>query len=247
MAARGDYDRALTALSRACELAPDNPDYFFQRSRLYLRMGNPALAGKDLDQTLKLNPQHVTALVSRAGLLLAHGDVTAAAADLEVANRTATKQEDLRYEMAQAYERADRLSAAVAQYDLWIAAHGDDERIPYAQNARCWDRALVGGDLPLALKDCNAALKRARKGSDFYAQVADSRGLVFLRLGDYPHSVADYDASIAIAAKNAWSWYGRGIDKLRQHQTAAGDADIAKAQSLSPTIADEATRHGIVP
>jgi len=246
MAARGDYDHALTALSRACELAPDNPDYFFQRSRLYLRMGNPVLAGKDLDQTLKLNPQHVTALVSRAGLLLANGDVKAAAADLDVANRTATKQEDLRYEMAAVYERADRLSAAVAQYDLWIAAHVDDERIPYAQNASCWARALLG-DLSLALRDCNAALKRAKKGSPFYAQVADSRGLVFLRLGDYPKSIADYDGAIAIAPKTAWSWYGRGIDKLRQHQSAAGDADIAQAKSLLPTIGEAATRHGIVP
>jgi len=237
MAARGDYDHALTALSRACELAPDNPEYFYQRSRLYLRMGNRVLAAKDLDETLRLNPQLVTALVARAE--------TAAAADLDTADRTAAKQEDLRYEMAAAYERTDRISAAIAQYDLWIAAHEADYRIPYALNSRCWARAFGGADLSLALKDCNAALKRAKKGSSFYAQVADSRGLVFLRLGDYPKSIAEYDASIAIAPKIAWSWYGRGIDKLRQHQTAAGDADIAQAKSLVPTIAEAFARHGI--
>jgi tetratricopeptide (TPR) repeat protein/predicted aspartyl protease len=247
MAARGDYDHALTALSRACELAPDNPEYFFQRSRLYLRMGNRASAGKDLDQTLKLNPQHVTALVSRADLLLASGDVTGATADLDSANRAATKQADVRYEMAEAYGSADRLSAAVEQFDLWIAAHEDDARIPYAQNGRCRARALAGSDLPLALKDCNAALKRAGKGTPFYAKVADSRGLVFLRLGDYAKSIADYDISIAIAPKGAWAWYGRGIDKLRQLKTAAGEADIEQAQSLSPTIAEKFMHHGIVP
>jgi len=247
MAARGDYDHALTALSRACELAPDNPEYFYQRSRLYLRMDNRALAAKDLDQTLKLSPQHVAALISRAELLLADGNRTAAAADLDAANLAATKQEDLRYAMAAAYGRADRFDSAIAQYDLWIPAHEEDERIPYAQNARCWARALGGGDLSLALKDCNAALKRARKGSSFYAQVADSRGLVFLRLGDYPKSIADYDASITIAPKVAWSWYGRGIDKLRQHQTPAGDADIAQAKSLVPTIDEVFAQHGILP
>jgi tetratricopeptide (TPR) repeat protein len=139
------------------------------------------------------------------------------------------------------------LSTAVEQFDLWIAAHVDDERIPYAQNGRCWARALAGSDLPLALKDCNAALKRAQKGSSFYAQVADSRGLVFLRMGDYPKSIADYDGAIAIAPKIAWAWYGRGIDKLRQHETAAGEKDIAQAKSLLPTIGDSATRHGILP
>ena len=247
MAARGDYDQALTALSRACELAPDNPEYVYQRSRLYLRMGNRALAMKDLDETLRLSPQHVMALVSRADVFLANGDMARAAADLEAADRTATKQEDLRYEMAAAYERANRFAAAIAQYDLWIAAHEDDERIPFALNSRCWARALEGADASLALKDCNAALKRAKKGSSFYAQVADSRGLVFLRLGDYPKSIADYDASIAIAPKIAWSWYGRGIDKLRQHQTAAGDADIAQAKSLAPKIAEAFAQHGILP
>jgi predicted aspartyl protease/tetratricopeptide (TPR) repeat protein len=247
MASRGDYDHALTALSRACELAPDNPEYFFQRSQLYLQMENQVLAGKDLDQTLKLNPRHVTALVSRAELLLESGDVTGATADLDAANRAATKQEDLRFEMAEAYEGADRLSSAVEEFDLWIAAHGDDERIPYAQEGRCRARALAGSDLPLALKDCNAALKRAGKGTPLYARVAESRGLVFLRLGEYAKSIADYDASIAIAPKSAWGWYGRGIDKLRQHQNAAGDADIAEAKSLSATIAEEFTHYGILP
>jgi predicted aspartyl protease/tetratricopeptide (TPR) repeat protein len=247
MAARGDYDHALPALSRACELAPDHSEYFFQRSQLYLRMGDRVLAGKDLDQTLKLNPQNVPALVSRARLLLTSGDVTGATADLDSADRTASKQEDLRYDMAEGYESVDRLSASVQQFDLWIAAHGDDWRIPYALNGRCWARALAGSDLPLALKDCDDALKRAGKGSAFYAKVEDSRGLVFLRLGDYAKSIADYDAAIAIVPKTAWSWYGRGIGKLRQHQTAAGEADIAQAKSLSPTIADKFTRYGLLP
>ncbi len=247
MASRGDYDHALIALSRACELAPDNPEYFFQRSRLYLQMGNRVLAGKDLDQTLKLKPQHVAALVSRAELSLASGDVTGAIADLDSANRAASKQEDLRFAMAEAYGSADRLSSTVEQFDLWIAAHGDDERIPYAQNGRCRARALAGSDLPLALKDCNAALKRAGKGTPFYARVAENRGLVFLRLGEYAKSIADYDASIAIAPKSAGGWYGRGIDELRQHQTAAGDADIAQAKSLLPTIAEKFAHRGILP
>jgi tetratricopeptide (TPR) repeat protein len=149
--------------------------------------------------------------------------------------------------MAAAYERADRFDSAIAQYDRWIAAHEEDERIPYAQNARCWARALGGGDLSLALKDCNAALKRAGKGTPFYARAADIRGLVFLRLGEYAKSIADYNASIAIDAKSAWGWYGRGIDKLRQHQTAAGEADITQAKSLSPKIAEKFTHYGIVP
>lgn len=53
--------------------------------------------------------------------------------------------------------------------------------------------------------------------------------------------------SIAIAPKIAWSWYGRGIDKLRQHQTAAGEANIAQAKSLAAKIAEAFAKHGIEP
>ena len=247
MAARRDYGHALIALSRACELAPGNAEYFYQRGMVYWETHDSTSAMTDLNRALTLKPDHLAALLARAELSLQTGDKTRMTADLKAADATASRQADLRYEMALLYEHAYLLSPAIAQFDLWIAEHPDDARLPFAQNGRCWARALADTDLSLALKDCNAAIKRAGKRSDFYAQVADSRGLVFLRLGDYTKSIADYDASIAIAPKSAWSWYGRGIDKLRQRQTAAGDADIARAKSLAPTIADEFTQYGISP
>jgi tetratricopeptide (TPR) repeat protein len=247
MAARRDYGHALIALSRACELAPGNAEYFYQRGMVYRETGDSTFAMTDLNRALTLKPDHLAALLARAELSLQTGDKTRMTADLKAADATASRQADLRYEMALLYEHAYLLSPAIAQFDLWIAEHPDDARLPFAQNGRCWARAMEDTDLPLALKDCNAAIKRAGKRSDFYAHVADSRGLVFLRLGDYTKSIADYDAAIAIAPKSAWSWYGRGIGKLRQHQTAAGEADIAQARSLSPTIADKFTRYGLLP
>jgi tetratricopeptide (TPR) repeat protein len=179
--------------------------------------------------------------------LLQRGDSDLAAADLDAADAIAPKEADERYQMAHAYERADRLAPAIAQITLWIDAHADDARLPAALNARCWDRALVDADLPLAVKDCNTALKRADKSSPFYAQVADSRALVYLRMGDYDKSIADYDAALKINTKNAWSLYGRGIGKLRKQKTSDGDADIAQATTLWPRIAEEFKRRGIVP
>jgi tetratricopeptide (TPR) repeat protein len=119
--------------------------------------------------------------------------------------------------------------------------------MPEALNARCWARALEGTDLPLALKDCNAALRRQDKSSPFYAKVADSRGLAYLQMGDYDKSIADYDAALKINAKNAWSLYGRGIDKRRKQKTSDGDADIAQATALWPRVVEEFKRHGIAP
>ena len=247
MASRRDYSHALIALSRACDLAPDNGEYFYQRGIVYWQTSDSTSAMADLNRALELNPGHLAALLARAELSLQKGDKARMTADLEAADVAASRQAEMRYEMAALYEDAYLSSPAIAQFDLWIAAHPDDARLPFALNSRCWARAFGGVDLSLALKDCNAALKRAKRGSSFYAQVADSRGLVFLRFGDYAESIADYDASITIAPKIAWSWYGRGIDKLRQHQIAAGDADIAQAKSLDPTIAEAFAQHGVEP
>jgi hypothetical protein len=41
--------------------------------------------------------------------------------------------------------------------------------------------------------------------------------------------------------------YGRGIDKLRKHQTSAGEADMAQAAAIWPSVAEEFKRRGIVP
>jgi tetratricopeptide (TPR) repeat protein len=179
--------------------------------------------------------------------LIKRGDNDLAAADLDAADAVAPREANERYQIAYGYERADRLAPAISQLTLWIDSHADDARLPEALNSRCWFRVLEGTDLPLALNDCNAALKRAEKSSPFYAKVAASRGLLFLRMGEYDRSIADYDASLRINANNPWSLYGRGIDKLRRQNPSDGDADIAKATTIWPQITQEFKRRGIVP
>jgi len=246
-AARRDFDQALAALTRACELAPGNPAYLYQRGMVYWQMRKAALAMADFDRSLELKPDDFNVLVSRAELKLQSRNKIGAGSDLDAADAAAPKEADARFVMAEIYERADLLAPAIAQYDLWVASHPDDARLPIALNSRCWLRALRGADLALALKDCNAALKSAGKSSSLYEKIENSRGLVLLRMGEYDKSIADYDASLKANPKNAWSLYGRGIDELRTLKTPEGKADIAQAASLSPQVAEEYTRHGISP
>jgi tetratricopeptide (TPR) repeat protein len=246
-ASRHEFDQALTDLTRACQLAPENPEYLYQRGMVYWQMKQPAPAMADFDQALKLKPDNLPVLIAQAQLLLQRGDKDLGAADLDAADAIAPKEADERYQMAGAYARADRLAPAIAQLTVWIDSHADDARVPEALNSRCWFRALEGADLAPAVKDCNAALKRADKASPLYARVMDSRGLVFLRMGDYAKSIADYDASLKINAKNAWSLYGRGIGRLHEQKTSDGDSDIAEASAIWPQVAEEFKRRGIVP
>jgi tetratricopeptide (TPR) repeat protein len=242
-AARHDFEHAIADLTRAHELDPKGESYIRQRGLARWSNGQPDLAMADFDQALKLKPDDIDALVSRAKLYLAGHDVPAASADLEAADRLAPRQADVRLDIADAYVRAEVLAPALVQFDLWIAAHPDDAGLARAKNGRCRVRALLGSDLQKALTDCNDAVRMIGKAAEFL----DSRGLVYLRLGEYDKSIADYDASLALEPRNAWSLYGRGVGRLRKGMAAEGQADIAAAIGIRPTIAQEAKKHGIAP
>jgi tetratricopeptide (TPR) repeat protein/predicted aspartyl protease len=246
-AARRDFEHAITDLTRACELSPKDPEYAYQRGVVYLDNEQTDLAAGEFDRALALKPDAVSALTARAELRLSSKDMAGAVADLEAADRSSPKEADIRLFLAHAFGTADMLPASIAQYDLWISAHRADSRMSEALNGRCWVRALQGQDLSKALSDCNAALRLSAKTSPASAHILDSRGLVRLRLGDYQKSIADYDASLQIVPKDAWSLYGRGIDKLREKKTLEGEADLAEAVKLWPKIAEEFTRRGIAP
>jgi len=243
--ARHDYEHALADLTRACELAPTESGYFYQRGLAHWsnQQYDPALA--DFDQALKLRPDDVPALMARAGLRASHDDFgTELIADLDAVDRAAPKGADARARLGDLYQYAGQPAAAIDQYSKWIDSHNrDDVRMPSALNSRCWTRALAGLDLDQALADCNSAL-RLKSGT---AAFLDSRGLVYLRQGNYDRSIADYDASLRLQPKNAWSLYGRGLAKQHKGNAAAGQADMAAATALQPKIAEEAARHGINP
>ncbi len=246
-AARQDFEHALSDLSRACELEPDNPEYSYQRGMAYWGHKEPVPAMKDFDRALEINPDYLPARLSRAQLRVGNKDLAGAADDLDAADRIAPKQADVRYTMAQLYRRANRLDLALAQYDHWIDNHPDDSKMIEALNGRCWIRALQGRDLAKALADCNAALSLSVKRSPIAARILDGRGLVRLRMGDFDRAIADYDESLKLEPKAAWPLYGRGIAKIRKKNVAQGQADVAQAVSLAPAVADEFTQRGITP
>jgi tetratricopeptide (TPR) repeat protein/predicted aspartyl protease len=247
LSARRDFAHAIADLTRACELDPTNAEYFYQRGVAYGENRQLDLAAADIDRAIELDPDHVAAHVARAKLRLMRNDKAGAGMDLGAADRLAPKEADIRFFLARSYESMDLLAESAAQYDLWITVHADDAKAATALNGRCWVRALRGQDLAEGLSDCNAALSRAAKGTALYARILDSRGLVRLRLGDYDKSIVDYDASLKLIPTDAWSYYGRGIDKLRKKNIREGEADVAEATKLKPTIAEEFARHGLSP
>jgi tetratricopeptide (TPR) repeat protein len=248
-AARRDFQHAVEDLTRACELAPTEPDYFFERGRAYLGNRQPALALADFDQVIKLKPDHVLALVTRAGMHLAtlqqtgRGNEADVLADLNKASTTAAKEDDVHFEIGTLYSRAGAFGLAIAQYDLWLDKHPPEGKTPDVYANRCRSRAMLGLELDKALADCNRAVK-ARQDAPFFL---DSRGLVYLRMANYDKAIADYDTVLRVQPKNPWALYGRGLARVHKGQTAEGQADIAAAKASGPRIVSELARRGLTP
>lgn len=227
---RKDYKAAVADLDRAISMEPSNGSYLLQRARTRMMSGDMVGAYSDLDQAVKVAPADSEIRLAHAASLISRKQTRDAVSDLEAADAALPKQADERLAVANMFERLDEFGRSIADYDLWIAAHPDDSRQPVALNARCWARALAGTDLPLALKDCDSALRRVKAASFF-----DSRGLVELRMGQYDRAIADYSAALKLAPKMAWSAYGRGLAR-RHKNDPAGQSDLDAAIAIDPSL-----------
>ena len=242
-AARRDFEQALRDFNRACEAAPGEASYFYQRALVQFALRQPEPAANDLDHALTLKPDYVEALVARAGYRRSRQDSPAALADLDAADRAAAKEADVRLTLAMLYGKLDRPVQVIAQTDLWIAVHEQDPRLGEAYNERCWARAVLGQELDQALRDCDAGLRL----NPAAPHLLDSRGLVNLRRNRLDKAIADYNEVLKINPKSAWSLYGRGIAELRKGMTAQGGADIAAAKAIAPQLPELAQRIGVSP
>jgi Flp pilus assembly protein TadD/predicted aspartyl protease len=242
--ARKDYAHAIADLERACALAPGEASYFYERGVAHAYNGEPDLAQADFDQALKLKPDDPTALMARASLGVSrHVAPELLGADLDAANRALPQDADARIQLGELYLSASQFAAAVLQYSKWLDTHEHREvHVAVVLNARCWARALWNQELDEALADCNAAVKLQPDSASFL----NSRGLVYLRKGDFSRARADYDASLRLQ-RLPWALYGRGVTRVRTGDTPGGQADIAAATALSKNIGVTAAKYGIAP
>jgi tetratricopeptide (TPR) repeat protein len=76
------------------------------------------------------------------------------------------------------------------------------------------------------------------------AATLDSRSCR-LKLGQFNHAIADYDAALELDPNQATSRYGRGVARLKKGERDAGKVDIAAAKAIQADIAVEFAKFGI--
>lgn len=214
---------------------------FLNRGAARSLMVQQTRAVADFGRALRLNPELAAAYFERGLVHHNRGAFDQAIADYDRALR-------LEPNMQAAIERrevalngqVDDFTTRVAQATQLIE---DNPTNAALHNNRCWIRAVEGAELDEALTDCNESLRLAPND----AQTLDSRGLVYLKRGEYAAALADYEAAVALEPQQAHFVYGRGVTRLNLGQADEGAADLRAALALEPDIGEIFEGYGVTP
>jgi tetratricopeptide (TPR) repeat protein len=233
----GDFGRAMADLNRAVTLAPDKPTVLLTRGQAESRRNNLAGAMRDYEAALKLDPHYAAAMVNLAAVRSMQGKPDAA---IELLDRAIAI--DQRNPLA--FYNRGYAEFALKQYDKAIADYGSaiaiDPGMGLAYNNRALSRAIAGSDLVAALADSDQALKLL----PLNLEVRDTRGFIYLKLGDPALALNEYNAALAIDPNRALSLYGRGLARIGMGD-AAGKGDQEAALTINPDVANDFAVYGL--
>lgn len=233
----GDLGRAMADLNRAVALAPDKPTVLVTRGQVESRRGNLAGAARDYEAALKLDQRYAAAMINLAAVRSMQGE-SGAAIDLLDQAIAIDRRNPLAF-----YNRG-YAEFALKQYDKAIADYGAaielDAGMGLAYNNRALSRAIAGSDLVAALADSDQALKLL----PLNLEVRDTRGFIYLKLGDPALALNEYNAALTIDPNRALSLYGRGLARIKMGD-AAGKGDQEAAITINPEVANDFAIYGL--
>ncbi len=203
---------------------------FVNRGVERARLGEHGRAVADFGRALRIDPDNASAYLQRGIVHHDRGAFESAVASYDAAL-------DIEPSLDLAWRRREEAMGYTiepwrGELNMLNQALLRDPNNVELLNNRCWARAVNDDDLDLALADCNAALAREPR----YSAVLDSRGLVYLKRGEYARALADYEAALAIEPNNGHYLYGRGLTHRAMGSKDLADADIRQAETMEPGI-----------
>jgi tetratricopeptide (TPR) repeat protein len=106
---------------------------------------------------------------------------------------------------------------------------------------RCLTRTIQGMELVKALADCDQALKLL----PLSIPARETRGFIYLKLGDPAIAATEYEAALQMDANRPLALYGLGLARIRMSRKDEGAAKQAAAVALSPDIAKQFSTYGV--
>jgi tetratricopeptide (TPR) repeat protein len=240
-AAKRDYASALADLNKAIEMAPDNGQYRYERSKVRLSLQQRGPAADDLKKARTMLPADPDILLAHAAMSLSMRDPKAAKDDAAAADAALAPQAQDRLNLARLYGLLGDHEAALANFSGWLKFHPNDGVRPVAFNGRCAALTQLDRDLDKALDDCDTA-NRLQPNNPTYL---NNRALVRLKRGDNDGAVSDLNIVLNLQPNRAVARYLRGLALERLGKTADARRDKAAALAVDPHVAERAERVGL--
>jgi len=99
---------------------------------------------------------------------------------------------------------------------------------------------VIGKELEKALVDCDKAAKLVPNNID----VLDTKGFVYLKMGDFAKARTEYDNALKLDPNHARALYGKGLARIKAGDK-GGEADLAAATRIDANIGADFTKFGI--
>ncbi len=234
----GETARGLVDLDRAIALSPSSSLAYLHRGLIHNRRHETEAALRDYDAAVQRGPYNVDALTSRAALYSLGGKHDLAIGDLDAAIALNKRNPNIFFNRGYAHFAKAEYQKAIADYTSAIDL---DENFGTAYNNRCLVRAILGKELPRALADCDVALRLMPVN----LEVRDTRGFIYLKLGDPALALAEYNAALDKEPDRATALFGRGLAKIRSGNVGDGEADKAAARTINPEIDRQFSIYGV--
>ena len=244
----GKLRDALADADRILALQPEAEPILWQKARFHAALGEAEAALAAHDRLLALAKAQPVAFGSRGELLSRLGRRE----DAMTAWRQALTLIDSRLKAPGDWESEllqQKIAVLMLMHDYKSAVAIADVRLRRFPGSvtylslRCLARAEGSIELPLALKDCDDAVRFDSGAIEAFR----ARGLVKLRLGQWDPAIADYSAALALEPRDYRSLFGRGVARLRKGEREAGDRDLAAARRYSFDVDSEYRDAGLVP
>lgn len=221
-------DDAMRAIDGAIALQPTAGNYL---RRFSLRRWSD-IAGRwtDVREALRLEPDNIDALQSKADLQEREGDLAGALASLSKALKTAPSDSTLLAARAELHARGGRPTDATRDF----AAAKRAAKTSADFNNLCFNRVIAGIDLTTALAECDRAI--AADPDNF--QALDGRGFALLKLARLDDAIRSYDSALRIYPRLPDSLLGRALAWAAKGDVKKASADYAAAIRLEADVVD---------
>jgi tetratricopeptide (TPR) repeat protein len=240
LAAKRDYNAAITAYSDGLKADPDNVRNLEGRGIAYANTGQEELAMADYNAALQKRPNYAAPYNSRGVLYLRKGALQSALDDFSAAIRFAPKY-------ALAYANRARVETMTKDYDAALAdfakAAEIDPNLPNVAANRCVTYTAMGR-FDEAFADCNGLVEKYPKNSF----VLNNRAEIWMAKGNLDAALKDYNTVLGMYPNNLRAHAGRGLifekrrnlDQARADYRSAAfalskydDPDVAKARAMA--------------